>query len=43
MHDTMTDNPLPGYHSAVLCELIDKALFSEAFMDYYVAVEGFHF
>jgi len=34
---------LPGYYSGVLRELIDKALFSDAFMDYDVAVEGFFF
>jgi DNA-binding Lrp family transcriptional regulator len=32
---------LPGYYSGVLRELIGKALFSDAFMDYDVAVEGF--
>ncbi|MBO0589069.1 helix-turn-helix domain-containing protein [Sporosarcina sp. E16_8] len=32
---------LPGYYSGVLRELIGKALFSEAFMDYDVPVEGF--
>ena len=31
---------LPGYYSGVFRELIGKALFSEAFMDYDVAVEG---
>jgi len=31
---------LPGYYSGFLRELIGKALFSEAFMDYDVAVEG---
>ena len=34
---------LPGYFSGVLRELIDKALFSEAFMDYDVAVEEFFY
>ncbi|XQN34388.1 hypothetical protein ACOKXV_15390, partial [Sporosarcina psychrophila] len=34
---------LPGYYSGVLRELIGKALFSEAFMDYDVAVEGFYY
>jgi hypothetical protein len=34
---------LPGYYSGVLRELIDKALFSDAFMDYDVAVEGFYY
>ena len=33
---------LPGYYSGVLRELIDKALFSDAFMDYDVPVEGFY-
>jgi hypothetical protein len=34
---------LPGYYSGVLRELIDKALFSEAFMDYDVPFEGFFY
>ncbi|MEK4711999.1 hypothetical protein [Sporosarcina sp. FSL K6-5500] len=34
---------LPGYYLGVLRGLIDKALFSDAFMDYDVAVEGFYF
>ncbi|CAM3277229.1 hypothetical protein FITA111629_14245 [Filibacter tadaridae] len=34
---------LPGYYSGVLRELIVKALFSDAFMDYNVAVEGFFY
>ncbi|MEK5071440.1 helix-turn-helix domain-containing protein [Sporosarcina sp. FSL K6-1508] len=34
---------LPGYYSGVLRELIDEALFSEAFMDYDVAVEEFFY
>ncbi|CAM3273746.1 helix-turn-helix domain-containing protein [Filibacter tadaridae] len=34
---------IPGYYSGVLRELIDKALFSEAFMDYDVPVEGFFY
>ncbi len=38
-----TVHNLPGYYSGVLRELIDKALFSDAFMDYDVEVEGFFF
>ena len=38
-----TVNNLPGYYSGVLRELIDKALFSDAFMDYDVPVEGFFY
>jgi hypothetical protein len=34
---------LPGYYSGVLRELIDKALFSDAFMDYDRAVKGFFY
>lgn len=34
---------IPGYYSGVLLELIDKALFSDAFMDYNVAVEGVYY
>ena len=34
---------LPGYYSGVLRELIDKALFNDAFMDYDVPVEGFFY
>ncbi len=34
---------LPGYYSGVLRELISKGLFSDAFMDYDVAVEGFFY
>ena len=33
---------LPGYYSGVLRELINKNLFSDAFKDYDVPVEGFH-
>lgn len=33
---------LPGYYSGVLRELIDKALFGDAFKDYDVPVEGFY-
>ncbi|KAA0955516.1 hypothetical protein FQ087_12975 [Sporosarcina sp. ANT_H38] len=33
---------LPGYYAGVLRELITKALFSDAFMDYDVAVEEFY-
>lgn len=31
---------LPGYFTGVLRKLIGKALFSDAFLDYDVAVEG---
>jgi len=34
---------LPDYYSGVLRELINKALFSDAFMDYDVAVEEFFY
>ncbi|MBO0601200.1 helix-turn-helix domain-containing protein [Sporosarcina sp. E16_3] len=34
---------LPGYYSGVLRELIGKALFSDAFMDFAVPVEGFFY
>ena len=40
---TQNSKNLPGYYSGVLRELIDKALFSDAFMDYDVAVEGFFY
>lgn len=33
---------LPGYYSGVLRELINKSLFSDAFKDYDVPVEGFY-
>lgn len=33
---------LPGYYSGILRELIDKALFGDAFKDYDVPVEGFY-
>ena len=33
---------LPGYYSGILRELIDKALFSDAFKDYDVPLEGFY-
>lgn len=33
---------LPGYYSGFLHELIDKALFSDPFMDYGVPIEGFY-
>lgn len=33
---------LPGYYSGILRELIEKALFGDAFMDYGVPVEGFY-
>ncbi|MFJ7935262.1 hypothetical protein [Sporosarcina sp. NPDC096371] len=33
---------LPGYYSGVLRELVGKALFSDIFMEYDVAVEGFY-
>ena len=33
---------LPGYYSGVLRELIDKALFGDAFIDYDVPVKGFY-
>lgn len=33
---------LPGYYSGVLRELIEEALFGDAFMDYDVPVEGFY-
>ena len=33
---------LPGYYSGVLREIIDKSLFSDAFKDYNVPVEGFY-
>ena len=35
-------NNLPGYYSGVLRELIDKTLFSDAFKNYDVPVEGFY-
>ena len=35
-------NNLPGYYSGVLRELIDKTLFSNAFKNYDVPVEGFY-
>ena len=33
---------LPGYFSGVLRELIGKALFSDIYQEYDVAVEGFY-
>ena len=35
-------NNLPGYYSEVLRELIDKILFSDAFKNYDVPVDGFY-
>lgn len=32
---------LPGYYSGILRELIDKALFNDAFQEYNIPFEGF--